>query len=214
MRARLFIFLALTAAVAPAAEPRNLDLVKADLRDYVQSGEYLRAIGAVAAQADAWLVERAAKRVPGERLAVVFDLDETLLSNWPHIDAMGLGYTPAAWETWVVAAKAPPIEPVRAVYRTARRLGIEIIYITGRRERQRPGTEKNVRAIECGEFVELVMKPDDWKGTAAEFKAAARARVTARGHKIVANVGDQDSDLTGGHAERTFKLPNPFYLSK
>ena len=28
----------------------------------------------------------------------------------------------------------------------------------------------------------------------------------------IANLGDQESDLIGGHAERTFKLPNPFYL--
>jgi hypothetical protein len=27
----------------------------------------------------------------------------------------------------------------------------------------------------------------------------------------VANFGDQPSDLKGGHAERTFKLPNPNY---
>jgi hypothetical protein len=28
---------------------------------------------------------------------------------------------------------------------------------------------------------------------------------------IVANMGDQPSDLEGGFAERTFLLPNPFY---
>jgi hypothetical protein len=28
---------------------------------------------------------------------------------------------------------------------------------------------------------------------------------------IIANLGDQFSDLAGGYAERTFKLPNPFY---
>ncbi|MGB6550988.1 MAG: HAD family acid phosphatase [Xanthobacteraceae bacterium] len=28
---------------------------------------------------------------------------------------------------------------------------------------------------------------------------------------MIANVGDQESDLSGGYAEKTFKLPNPFY---
>jgi len=28
----------------------------------------------------------------------------------------------------------------------------------------------------------------------------------------VVNMGDQESDLTGGHADRAFKLPNPFYF--
>ena len=32
----------------------------------------------------------------------------------------------------------------------------------------------------------------------------------ARQHAV--NVGDQASDLDGGYAERTFKLPNPFYF--
>jgi len=31
---------------------------------------------------------------------------------------------------------------------------------------------------------------------------------------IIANIGDQESDLAGGFAEKTFKLPNPFYISK
>jgi hypothetical protein len=28
----------------------------------------------------------------------------------------------------------------------------------------------------------------------------------------VVNMGDQESDLDGGHADRAFKLPNPFYF--
>lgn len=31
------------------------------------------------------------------------------------------------------------------------------------------------------------------------------------GYRIVVNVGDQRSDLTGGYALKTFKLPNPSY---
>jgi acid phosphatase len=46
----------------------------------------------------------------------------------------------------------------------------------------------------------------------ADYKAAARARLAAEGRVIVANIGDQESDLAGGYAERTFKLPGPFYL--
>jgi hypothetical protein len=32
------------------------------------------------------------------------------------------------------------------------------------------------------------------------------------GHTIMANVGDQWSDLAGGHAAMDFKVPNPFYF--
>ena len=207
------LILALAVAGGVAAEPRNLDLAKAEIRAYVKSGEYQRDIAAVAAKADAWLVERAARRAVGERLAVVFDLDETLISNWPEIESLGFGYTVAAWEAWVAEGNAPAIEPVREVYRTARRLGLEVIFVTGRREDQRAGTEKNIRAIGCGDFAALIMRPDAAKGTSADFKTAERARLTAQGYTIVANLGDQESDLAGGHAERTFKLPSPFYLT-
>jgi hypothetical protein len=32
-----------------------------------------------------------------------------------------------------------------------------------------------------------------------------------QGYTIIANMGDQPSDLDGGLSERTFLLPNPFY---
>ena len=39
----------------------------------------------------------------------------------------------------------------------------------------------------------------------------ARAKIAAQGFTIIANVGDQPSDLAGGCVERAFLLPNPFY---
>jgi len=39
----------------------------------------------------------------------------------------------------------------------------------------------------------------------------ARARFEAVGYRIVVNMGDQPSDLAGGHAEKAVLLPNPFY---
>jgi len=47
--------------------------------------------------------------------------------------------------------------------------------------------------------------------TVAAFKTAERCKLTEQGWKIVANIGDQPSDLEGGYAERIFLLPNPFY---
>ena len=44
-----------------------------------------------------------------------------------------------------------------------------------------------------------------------DFKAPARRNIAQQGYTIVLTVGDQASDLAGGYAERTFKLPNPVY---
>lgn len=199
---------------AATGEPPNLYPHKLELRAYVDSGRYLRDIAVVAGQAAEWLDRRAAQRKSGERLAVVFDLDETLFFNWPYLSRNDFGYIRAEWDRWVEDANAPPIEPVREVYRKARQLGVDVILITGRTERYRAATERNVRAIGCGEFVALVCKPEGASGTSAAFKTAARERFIREGWTVVANLGDQASDLSGGFAERTFKLPNPFYLSE
>lgn len=204
--------LLLASCAATSREPANLFSLKQEIRAYVDSGQYDREIAVVADRAGAWLEERVPRG--GGRLAIVFDLDETLLGNWPHISADDFGYIPARWDAWVREAKAPAIKPVREVYRTARRLGVEVIFLTGRRERERADTAKNLRAIECGEYAELICKADDAKETTEVFKTAARRRIVAEGRVIIANIGDQESDLAGGFAERTFKLPNPFYLTK
>jgi acid phosphatase len=190
-------------------EPPNLSPHKRQIRAYVESGQYMRDLDTVAVRASAWIEQRAARG--GNRLTVVFDLDETLLFNWPHISAMDFGYVVAEWNRWVDDAKAPAIEPVREVYRTARRLGVEVVFITGRPEAQREGTERNLRAIECGDFAKLICKPPGHRGGTVAYKSTAREQLIRDGWTIIANIGDQHSDLEGGAAERTFKLPNVFY---
>jgi hypothetical protein len=44
------------------------------------------------------------------------------------------------------------------------------------------------------------------------YKSRARCRIERRGYDIVANVGDQYSDLAVGCADRAFKIPNPMYF--
>jgi HAD superfamily, subfamily IIIB (Acid phosphatase) len=48
--------------------------------------------------------------------------------------------------------------------------------------------------------------------TTVHYKSATRAHIESLGYEIVGNFGDQFSDLVGGHADRTFKLPNPNYF--
>jgi predicted secreted acid phosphatase len=48
--------------------------------------------------------------------------------------------------------------------------------------------------------------------TTVHYKSATRAHIESLGYEIVADFGDQYSDLTGGFADRTFKLPNPNYF--
>jgi len=45
-----------------------------------------------------------------------------------------------------------------------------------------------------------------------EYKSATRGYIESLGYDIVANLGDQYSDLSGGFEDKTFKLPNPSYF--
>lgn len=207
-----FLALAVGGCATGSREPRNLQLAKRDVAAYVESGAYDEELKAVAKSATAWLEERASRG--GGKLAIVFDVDETLLRNWPQIRGEDFGYIPARWDNWVHETKAPAIEPVCDVFRAAKRLGIEVVLLTGRPERHRAPTTINLRTVGLGDFALMVCRPDGDRRSNADFKTEARRRLTEAGYVIVANIGDQVSDLVGGNAERTFKVPNPFYLSE
>ncbi len=195
-------------------EPANLSDAKAALLAYVDSGAYARDFAAVAAEARAWIDRRAAERRPGERLAVVLDIDETALSNLPHMRVEDFGYHAREWTEWIDSAAAPALEPTLALFRAARSRDVAVLFLTGRSDpRERAGTEANLRRAGFGDHaaLRLATPADDALPSGAARKAAARAAWESEGWTIIANVGDQESDLAGGHAERAFKLPNPFY---
>jgi hypothetical protein len=47
--------------------------------------------------------------------------------------------------------------------------------------------------------------------TTIQYKSLTRQHIESLGVVIVANVGDQYSDLKGGFADSTYKIPNPMY---
>jgi len=195
-------------------EPLNLDTAKAAVVRYYESGNYERAMTTVAADARDWIEQYAKHRRADERLAVVFDIDETLLSNYPHIHSIGFGYIPSDWDAWIARGEAPAIKPMRELFLVARHLGYDVFLITDREDpRERAATEANLRREGLGDYTRLIMRPDDGqKLSVSDRKTAARRALYREGYMIVANLGDQESDLRGGYAERTFKLPDPLYL--
>lgn len=99
-----------------------------------------------------------------------------------------------------------------ALFNSARTSGVAVFFITGRYEPERAATARNLRAVGYRGWAELMMRPNDTsKWSVARYKAMERAKIEAQGYTIIANVGDQPSDLEGGHAERGFLLPDPFY---
>ena len=216
--AGLVFTLGAAAQVMPPAEPANISPVKQVLRTYVDSGAYAKSIAEVALEANKYLVKRIAKGAKGgKKLAIVFDIDETTLSNLTQILAHDFGYVEKDWNAWVAAGRAPAIIPVQTVYDTAVRGKVEVFFITGRREEDRSATERNLRDVGYDTWTKVFFKPsaaEEPDLTTKGFKIDTRRKLEQQGYVIIANVGDQDSDLLGGYAERWFKLPNPFYITK
>ena len=87
-----------------------------------------------------------------------------------------------------------------------------VFFISGRPESERAATERNLGAAGYGGYEQVFFTPDGAQfASLVEFKAPTRKKIAAMGYTIIANMGDQMSDLDGGFAEKTFKLPNPFY---
>lgn len=206
----------LCAACGPLTdEPANLSDLKAEVLAYAENGDYERDLAASVSDAKPYLTSRAA--MGGENLAVIFDIDETVLSNLPHMKEADWGYQPKHWDRWVAEADAPAISPVRDVYRHAISLGMKVVFLTGRTEADRAATARNLRLQGMPTYEKLILRPR--RGTApyldaVVFKTNVRKELTEQGYTVVASFGDQESDIRGGYVERGFKLPNPFYKIK
>jgi acid phosphatase len=226
LRTRLLLLaLALLQACAttqphPEAAPANLGELKAELRAYHDSGRYQTEIEAVVARASAYLLAHA-KDVA--KPALVLDIDETSLSNWDQMVADDFGYFtdgpcdnlpkgPCGAMAWNATGYATAIAPTLRLFRTARENNIPVYFVTGRYEKERDATKRSLTRAGYSDWAGIRMRMDGTPiGSTAEFKTAQRAAIEAQGYTIVVNMGDQPSDLAGGHAMEGFLLPNPFY---
>lgn len=92
---------------------------------------------------------------------------------------------------------------------------VTVFFVTGRYEspEARAWTEKNLTNAGYQDWKQLYMRDPKTAGQSVSgHKTAARTDIEQQGFTIIANIGDQNSDLVGGHAERVFKIPNPFYF--
>ncbi len=202
-------------------QPANLGQDALRALAYHDSGAYLHDLAEVDARAGDWLALRAPQVT---RPALVLDIDETSLSNWAEIKANGFGHFnggscdvlprgPCGFDAWARLGQAPALLPTLALYRWARQLGVAVFFVTGRHADMTEVTAANLRRAGYEDWDGLFLEPQDSHfASAADFKAPTRAAIERRGYTVLASVGDQRSDLDGGHAERGYLLPNPFYF--
>ncbi len=220
------------------SEPDNIDFFKQRLL-YYRCTAYEHDIADVLGAAQKWVAARAPE-VPHP--AIVLDIDETSLLNWPRIYQDDYAYFPSfpggacnfaqvgdpcGDLDWQQSGAAVAVAPTLALYKFARCIDqgpsctrVDVFFVTGRREiehnHEMPSawTLRNLDLAGYGavERDHLYMRDPASTGSAANHKIPARADIERKGFTIIADIGDQKSDLAGGHAEMTFKVPNPFYF--
>jgi HAD superfamily, subfamily IIIB (Acid phosphatase) len=201
------------------------------LRSYHDGGQYESDLSAVDGQARTFMLKqakalrqkrkqrcaakpkkksRAAAKCAPLKLAIVLDIDETSLSNYQQLNLNNFGNATVALATAAVAGTSPAIAPTLDLYQRARAAGISVFAITGRPAAIETQTRQNLNSAGYTDLAGIFFKPTS--EAVIPFKSGQRAALEGQGYRIVANIGDQESDLAGGHADRSFKVPNPFYF--
>jgi len=209
----LVLLVAGCASQSPLCYPDNLTQVKEILTEYHDSGEYAEGMEVVADRARKALPALISTARPGTKPAIVFDIDETVLSNWQFISSNDYGLPAKEWQAFQEKAINARIQPTYLLYREALKNDVAVFLITGRRTPERAATTQNLRRAGFDAYDGLFLRPvSDDRPSVIPYKSGTRRSIEEDGYTIVLNIGDQWSDLEGGSAVKTFKLPNPFYF--
>jgi HAD superfamily, subfamily IIIB (Acid phosphatase) len=182
---------------------------------------YAKQMHGIEAQAMTYLGAQSSRKAA--KPAVVFDIDDTLLNTYNYTVALQFGFTSASNGVFVDDEAFPAVFGMPALVNWAGSHGYTVFFITGRPDTQRKPTAGNLQ--KAGYRVpdstdRLFLKsatPPSYLScgsscTTIQYKSGTRRHIESLGYHIVASFGDQFSDLKGGFAARTFKLPNPMYF--
>ena len=208
---------------------------------FAPDSSYAKEAEGVAAKGSEKLARVARWHKSAPAKAIVLDVDDTSLATWNYEIFSNWSFNPATNATYVTNQLFPPVPGMVDMANTASAEGYAIFYLTGRPATQEAATLGNLTSDgigvdagfpapttlndgEDGLFTKPAVAdyPDYLKAacagdpngscTTAHYKTATRAHIESLGYDIVANFGDQFSDLVGGFADKTFKLPNPNYF--
>ena len=208
---------------------------------FASDSSYAKEAEGVAAKGSEKLARVARWHKSAPAKAIVLDVDDTSLATWNYEIFSNWSFNPATNATYVTNQLFPPVPGMVDMANTASAEGYAIFYLTGRPATQEAATLGNLTSDgigvdagfpapttlndgEDGLFTKPAVAdyPDYLKAacagdpngscTTAHYKTATRAHIESLGYDIVANFGDQFSDLVGGFADKTFKMPNPNYF--
>jgi acid phosphatase len=203
----LFFGIAFIAGCSPS-EIINLDTAKKLVQDYYEKGDYDNECEKIINEAEKEILNLA----PDTGSTVIFDVDDTVLSNYEYTKQLGFGYNHTTYMDWVNNSRFKVIPKTKAFYDRLLTKKIRIVFLTGRYSEAYSGTRKNLIDAGFTKFDTLIVRSiNEKKLPAAEYKSAKREELTGKGYNIIASIGDQASDLKGKFVGIKVKLPNYLY---
>ncbi|MFI7497001.1 HAD family acid phosphatase [Streptomyces sp. NPDC049687] len=225
-------------------EPYNIGLLVKDIDTYYgtaldangvyqasPTSPYAKDLAALDKAAHKYIDQAARKaRHKGEKPAVVFDIDDTLLLSLDYEKKTNYTYNSTTWAEYVAKADRPAVFGSPELVKYAKSKGVEVFYNSGLKESQRVSAVDNLKKVGADinldsahmflkdaanppAYLSACATPNNWTCTTVQYKAGTRKHIEDDlGYEIIANFGDQYSDLEGGYANRTYKLPNPTYF--
>ncbi len=212
---------------APAVDPVAGDSGDVTLHYPSVGSAYDRELGRITRTAATYLAHPGKHRAKGKK-AIVLDVDDTTLNTYNYEVYSNFVYNPTQNAAFVNSAAFPAVFHMVQLATKAKAEGYTVFFLTGRGEAQRAGTEANLTevgypVVDSQVYLKDLTKPiyascyvavptpTDPTCTTIQYKSLTRRYIESLGYDITANFGDQYSDLKGGYADRTFKLPNPMY---
>jgi hypothetical protein len=154
--------------------------------------------------------------------AILFDVDDTTLNTYSYEIYSNFVFNPTSNAAFVNSGVFRAVPHMVSLEHFAESHGYRIFFLTGRPETQRAGTIANLTNegydVQSSKLYLKDYTVDTWLSpcapscTTTQYKSLTRAHIESLGYDIVANFGDQFSDLNGGFADQTFKMPNPMYF--
>jgi hypothetical protein len=221
--------------------PNAIDNSTVKLHQFSQTGAYANELAGLVSDAEKYLNNPPGsgngKKFSGTK-AILFDIDDTTLNTYSYEIYSNFVFNPTTNAAFVNACLPPPDGVGLCVFPAvphmvdlehfAESKGYTVFFLTGRPHNpttdQTPGTLANLTAAGYDVDPDNVYLKDatgtfqPWLSpckptcSTTQYKSLTRQHIESLGYDIVANLGDQFSDLNGGFADQTFKVPNPMYF--
>ncbi len=196
--------------------------------------EYLKDVQTVIDKAEAYMNQKVPatmdkQSVEAHKYAMVLDIDDTSLSNYPTIKARDFSSSHSQIDETYHTTTSPAVAPVLALYNKAIQKGITVFFITGRKLESRNPLSEDISPFTIqtlhnagfnGEILldknlYMAHNEEDVKLHSSEYKTKIRHKLMSEGYILLVNIGDQDSDFEDSNPrqEGNFKVPNYLYTT-